>query len=304
MMGRASIPTTMGLSAATFANLGVAHSKGVDLTMDYNTMIGSDFSIALRGNFTYSTSKFSVFEEPEYPNSPYLSRVGRSLSQNWGYVAERLFIDDNDVLNSPKQNFGTYSAGDIKYTDVNGDGQITTLDRVPLGLPTSPEIVYGFGFSATYKQFDISAFAQGLARESFWIDPVNTAPFVDNADNAIGENALLKAYAENHWSEENRNLYALWPRLATTHESNNNNYQTSSWFMRDGSFLRLKQAELGYTLPKRIASKLKMENFRFYVNGTNLFTFSGFKLWDVEMGGNGLGYPVQRVFNLGVNINF
>jgi len=304
LMQRASIPTTMGLAAATFANVGEAQSRGVDLTMDYNTNIGTDFSLALRGNLTYSTSKFSIFEEPEYQNSPYLSRVGQSLSQNWGYIAERLFIDDKDVLNSPKQNFGSYSAGDIKYTDVNGDGQVTTLDRVPLGLPTSPEIVYGFGFSATYKQFDISAFAQGLARESFWIDPRRTAPFVNNANNAIGENALLKAYADNHWSEENRNLYALWPRLATTHESNNNNYQTSSWFMRDGSFLRLKSVEFGYTLPNQIVKRLKMANFRFYVNGTNLLTFSGFKLWDIEMGGNGLGYPVQRVFNLGVNINF
>ncbi|MDR2272965.1 MAG: TonB-dependent receptor [Sphingobacterium sp.] len=304
LMKRASIPTTMGLSAFTYANVGAAQSKGVDLTMDYATNIGTDFSLSLRGNLTYATSKFSIYEEPEYLNAPYLSHVGRSLSQNWGYIAERLFIDDKDVLNSPKQNFGTYGAGDIKYTDVNGDGQITKLDQVPLGLPTSPEIVYGFGFSATYKQFDISAFAQGLARESFWIDPRATAPFVNNASDATGENALLQAYADNHWSEENRNLYALWPRLGTTHEANNNNYQTSSWFMRDGSFLRLKSVEFGYTLPKRIVNKLKMENLRFYMNGTNLLTFSGFKLWDVEMGGYGLGYPVQRVFNLGININF
>jgi len=175
---------------------------------------------------------------------------------------------------------------------------------VPLGLPTSPEIVYGFGASVTYKSFDISAFAQGVGRESFWIDPKATAPFVNNSSGAIGENALLKAYADDHWSEENRNLYALWPRLSATNLYNNNNYQPSSWFMRDGSFLRLKSAEIGYSLPKKIAKKLKMSNLRVYVNGTNLATFSSFKLWDVEMGGNGLGYPIQKVFNVGLNMNF
>jgi TonB-linked SusC/RagA family outer membrane protein len=304
LMERASIPSTMGLSASTFANVGASKASGVDLSMDYNTTISNDFSLAIRGNLTFSTSKFSIYEEPEYQNAPYLSHVGKSLSQNWGFIAERLFIDEKDALNSPKQNFGPYGAGDIKYTDVNGDGQITSLDRVPLGLPTSPEIVYGFGFSSTFKQFDFSAFVQGIGRESFWINPRNTAPFVDNSDYSIGENALLKAYADSHWSEENRDLYAVWPRLSATHEFNSNNYQTSSWFMRNGSFLRLKSVELGYSLPKRLANKLKMESLRVYVNGTNLATISSFKLWDVEMGGNGLGYPVQKVFNLGLNINF
>ena len=304
LMERSSIPSTMGLAAATFANVGASKASGVDLSMDYNTTISNDFSVAVRGNLTFSTSKFSIYEEPEYQNASYLSHVGKSLSQNWGLIAERLFIDEKDALNSPKQNFGPYGAGDIKYTDVNGDGQVTSLDRVPLGLPTSPEIVYGFGFSSTYKQFDFSAFAQGIGRESFWINPGSTAPFVDNSNSAIGENALLKAYADSHWSEENRDLYAVWPRLSATHEFNNNNYQSSSWFMRDGSFLRLKSVELGYSLPKRLANKLKMESLRIYVNGTNLATISSFKLWDVEMGGNGLGYPVQKVFNLGLNINF
>lgn len=304
LMQRSSIPSTMGLSAATFANVGASKASGVDLSVDYNVNVSNDFSFALRGNLTYSGSKFSIYEEPEYPNAPYLNHVGKSLSQNWGYIAERLFIDEKDALNAPKQNFGAYGAGDIKYTDVNGDGQVTTLDRVPLGLPTSPEIVYGFGFSTSFKQFDFSAFAQGVGRESFWIDTRATAPFVDNASYAIGENALLKAYADSHWSEENRNLYAMWPRFSATHEFNNNNYQTSSWFMRNGAFLRLKSVELGYSLPKRLVKRIKMESLRIYVNGTNLATISNFKLWDVEMGGNGLGYPVQKVFNLGLNINF
>jgi hypothetical protein len=222
----------------------------------------------------------------------------------WGYIAERLFVDDAEVANSPKQNFGPYKGGDIKYKDVNKDGQITTLDLVPIGHPTVPEIVYGFGLSGGYRNWDISFFFQGSARSSFWIDPVATAPFIDN-DTLAGintTNQMLKAYADNHWSEENRNVYALWPRLDD--RVNNNNAQTSTWFMRNGAFLRLKQVELGYTFPARWIRPVHMNKARIYVNATNLFTISSFRLWDVEMGGNGLGYPIQKVINGGLLLNF
>lgn len=97
-------------------------------------------------------------------------------------------------------------------------------------------------------------------------------------------------------------MYALWPRLSST--LNQNNTQSSTWFMRDGSFLRLKQAELGYSLPGQWKERFRLNQFRVYLSGTNLLLFSKFKLWDVEMGGNGLGYPLQKVFNLGVNMSF
>ncbi|MDR2038475.1 MAG: SusC/RagA family TonB-linked outer membrane protein, partial [Bacteroidales bacterium] len=221
----------------------------------------------------------------------------QSIHQNRGYIAERLFVDDEEAANSPNQTMTTYKygGGDIKYTDVNRDGRINEADRVPIGYPTVPEIVYGFGFSLGYKNFDVSAFFQGLANESFWIDANNTSPFV-------GETQLLKVYADDHWSEENRNLYATWPRLSP--DKNTNNLQTSTWFMRDGSFLRLKQAEIGYTFPGRWREKMRMSNLRIYISGTNLLTFSKFKLWDIEMAGNGLGYPIQRVFNIGLNLSF
>ena len=159
----------------------------------------------VRGNFTYATSEYSKYEEPDYSDAPWRRREGNSLAQTWGYVAERLFVDEADVANSPVQSFDNQKAmaGDIKYKDINGDGQITETDMVPIGYPTSPEIIYGFGFSAGYKGFDLSCFFQGSARSSFWIDPENTAPFIGN------QRTLLKAYADDHWSEENRNLYAF-----------------------------------------------------------------------------------------------
>lgn len=295
LMPRASIPTTMGLQAEVLANVGKAKSSGVDLSLDYNHVINKDFWLTGMANFTYATSQFEVYEEPKYSNAPWKSRIGTSLNQGFGYVAERLFTDEEEIRNSPTQ-FGNYMAGDIKYKDINGDGKITELDMVPMGYPTSPEIVYGFGLSGGYKQWDLSFFFQGLARESFWIDTSATTPFVD------GQNALLKAYADSHWSEENRNLYALWPRLS--YQKVENNLKPSTWFMRNGSFLRLKSLELGYTVPVNLVKKIFVKNLRVYFSGTNLLTFSSFKLWDPEMGGNGLGYPVQRVFNLGAQISF
>lgn len=304
LMSRAAIPATMGLQSSIKANVGKAKSKGIDISMNYDHIFNKSFWLTGLANFTYATNAYTVYEEPDYTTMPWLSHVGQSLSQVQGYVAERLFVDEDEVRNSPPQ-FGNYRAGDIKYKDINGDGKISELDKVFIGYPTSPEIVYGFGFSMGYRNFDVSCFFQGLARESFWINPngynpdnneIGTAPFIDR------QNALLKAYADSHWSESNRDLYALWPRLSETVIENN--VQTSTWFMRDGSFLRLKSLEIGYTLQKDLISKIKINNFRLYVSGTNLLTFSKFKLWDPEMGGNGLGYPIQQVFNIGLQTTF
>jgi hypothetical protein len=300
----------MGLSAQPRANIGKAEGKGVDLSLDYNHIFNSNLWVQGRANFTYAASKFLIYEEYDYEGAWWKSHRGYSIKQEWGYLAERLFVDDPEAEKSPLQSFSQYGGGDIKYYDVNRDGQITTLDQVPIGYPTTPEIVYGFGLSAGYKQFDFSVFFQGLARESFWINRQATAPFVsfsyDNESfNGLLQNQLLKAYADSHWSEDNQDLYALWPRLSTTTAiGNGNNFQQSTWFMRNGAFLRMKQVEIGYSLPEAIAQKLYMQNFRIYLNATNPFCWSKFDLWDVEMGGNGLGYPIQKVFNAGLLLTF
>lgn len=309
LMSRAYIPLTMGIlnTSDVKANIGEALGRGFDLSVDYNQFFGPSFWIQTRANLTYATSEYKVYEEPEYEQK-YLSHLGWSLSQQWGYVAERLFADDAEVHNSPEQSFGEYAAGDIRYKDINGDGKISTLDKVPIGYPTTPEIVYGFGFSVGYKSMDLSCFFQGLARESFWIDPEATAPFTayryyeGELPNTLLQNQLLKTYADNHWSEDNRDLYAIWPRLSTRTLSNNT--QTSTWFMRDGAFLRLKTIEVGYTIPQQITRQLHIDKVRIYASGINLLTLSHFKLWDVEMGGNGLGYPIQRVTNIGIQASF
>ena len=181
---------------------------------------------------------------------------------------------------------------------------MTSIDTVPIGFPTTPEIVYGFGISMGWKGVDFSVFFQGLARESFWIDYYKTTPFIDQGaySGYVGRNQLLTVIADNHWSVDNRDPYALWPRLTT--EKISNNSQTNTWFMRDGSFLRLKSLEVGYTLPNKLLKVMRANSIRFYYSGTNLLCWSKFKLWDPEMAGNGFGYPIQRVHNIGVNFSF
>lgn len=294
LMNRAFVPSTLGLQSEPKANVGEARGKGIDISLDveHNSIRGWWF--ISRANFTYATSEFEVYEEPDYSATPWKSRIGHSLGQSWGYVAERLFVDEYEVNNSPQQ-APDAMAGDIKYKDINDDGVINELDQVPIGFPTTPEIIYGFGFSTGYKNFDLSCFFQGLGRESFWVNPVSTAPFAGNT-------ALLKVYEESHWSEEDRDLYALWPRFSPT--INSNNTATSTWFMRNGSFLRLKNVEVGYSLPDNLIKRVGFSKVRLYAAGVNLMTFSSFKLWDPEMAGNGLGYPIQKVINFGAQVSF
>lgn len=304
LMDRAQIPASMGLQAPVRANVGEASSEGFEFTIDYKNSLTNDLFVGLRANFSYADSKFEVFEELDYVTAglPWRSRIGLNLSQPNGYIAERLFIDEADIANSPLQTFGEYMPGDIKYKDINNDGLIDINDEVPIGYPTTPKIIYGFGLSSSYENLDFSFFFQGSAQSSFFIDAYNSSPFIDTYGGAIGNNALLNAWANDHWSEDDRNLYAAWPRLSDQLIDNNN--RNSTWWLRDGTFLRLKSVELGYTIKNDFISKLKITNARIYFTGTNLLTFSKFKIWDVEMGGNGLGYPIQLGVNFGVNLNF
>ena len=298
-MEREFIPETSGLTTVISSNIGEVKTNGIDLSLDYNHAFNGDFYITARGNFTYSTNKILVNGEPEFQNKN-LSRIGYPVNQQWGYIAERLFVDQEDINNSPEQFNGfstsnSYLPGDIKYRDVNNDGVINELDQTPIGKPNVPEIVYGFGFSAVYKNFDFSVFMQGVARSSFFINPGEISPFVN-------ERNALSIIADNHWSENNPNPNAFWPRLSTYQIENNE--KPSTWWLRDGNFLRLKSVELGYTIPEKAGKLFSMAKTRLYFTGLNLLHFSKFDLWDPEMAGNGLGYPPQRVVNLGIQINF
>lgn len=300
-MERQSIPDFIGtspsdmwmnLSTKLYGNLGKVENKGLDFSIDYNHVFNKDFSMSFKGTFTYAANKVLEYDEPDYQAYPNLSRVGHSINQPLLYIAERLFIDDEEVAHSPKQNLGGFvQAGDIKYKDIPNaegvcDGVIDANDRVYTGHPTVPEIVYGFGPSFQYKKWDFSCFFQGAARTSIVVGDIH--PFGTD-----GLRNVQTFIADDYWSESNQNIYAAYPRLSKQY--NQNNTVASTYWLRNGAFLKLKDIELGYSF--------KM--FRVYLRGSNLLTFSPFDLWDPEQGnGNGLFYPTQKSFNVGIQFSF
>jgi len=288
-----SLPYSAGYEAPVAGNIGKAKSQGFDASVDLKHYFSNDLWITGRANFTYATSEYLKLNEPNYVDR-YRSKVGHSISQQWGYVGERLFVDDVEVNISPSQ-FGLTNSrgGDIKYTDINRDGKIDEGDQIPIGFPTVPEIQYGFGLSTGYKKCDISFFFQGNARVSFFIDPGSIAPFT-------GQRNALKIVADDYWTETNPNVHAFWPRLSISPPENNT--VQSTWWLRDGKFLRMKTIEFGYLLPD--LKKAGLYGIRFYLNAENLFVISPFKMWDPEMGGNGLAYPINRRFNMGLQFSF
>lgn len=299
-MVRENFPASAGLEAAISGNVGKVSSQGFDGSLTYQKFVNQNLWLSGRANFTYATNKFLELDERDYADS-YLKRLGHNINQQWGLVAERLFVDEEEIANSPLQDFGRYMAGDIKYKDINGDGVINDNDRVPIGFPTVPEIQYGFGFSAGYKAFDFNFFFQGNARVSFFINPgvgggndgdEGIAPFA-NRRNA------LAIVSRDHWSETNPNVHAFWPRLST--DPLPNNTQQSSWWLRDASFLRLKSLEIGYS-PRGMERYGLSQGTRIYLSTENPFVFSHFKLWDPEMGRRGLRYPPNRRFNIGIQL--
>jgi hypothetical protein len=223
-----------------------------------------------------------------------------------------LFESEEDIANSPKQTFGEYRVGDIKYQDINGDGRIDADDQIYLGYTTLPEITYGFGLNAEYKGFDIGVFFQGVSNVNFFVGGSSlTSPFSSTAieRSAVQRDVWEKGwdYLTNNGADMSRAGEAVYPRLSIgSAAGSSNNSQTSSWWQRDGSYLRLKNFEVGYTLPKKWLARLGfVQSVRFYLSGNNLLTFSSFKLWDPEQGGGpGASYPNNRVYSIGLNANF
>jgi len=289
-MQRRVVPTTVGIgSALPYANIGVVKNNGCDISMEFNHSFSRDFIISLRANFTYAANELLDRDEPQQLFA-YQSEIGQPLNMNFGLIANGL-LTKQDLLDiaSGKQAKPTFSAtvmeGDIKYKDLNSDGVIDNFDRTFFGKPSVPQTIYGFGGSLRYKAFDVSIFIQGAAQTTLMMSGIH--PF---------GNYRFQIYnfiANDHWSESNPNPNAGYPRLSET--DNSNNTQSSTFWAKDGSFLRLKNAEVGYTY----------KFMRAYINGSNLLTLSNFKYWDPEVGsGSGIAYPTLRVLNIGIQMTF
>ena len=317
LMLRGGLPGIAGYqnsSKLPYVNVGETRNRGVDMSMEYHKQIGELFLNA-RGNFTYNRNNLVNNDEPDWKYK-YQNRIGKpygiGAGQPWGLLAVGLFESEEEIANSPKQTFGEYRVGDIKYQDINGDGRIDADDQIYLGYTTLPEITYGFGVGAEWKGWDINVFFQGVDHVSFFLSGSSlTSPF---SSTAIERSAVQLDVWENGWDRLTNNGAdlsktgdAVYPRLSIgSAAGSSNNSQTSSWWQRDGSYLRLKNFELGYTIPKKVLARVGViQSLRLYVSGNNLVTFSNFKLWDPEQGGGqGASYPNNRVYSFGLNANF
>lgn len=300
-MERSFLPAMVGLqSIKPYANMGSVKTTGFDGNFVTWEKIGK-VKLTLRGNFTLSKN---IVEEADELSShyPYTKKAGFRMDQARGLIALGLFKDYEDIRNSPKQSFSATQPvmpGDIKYKDVNGDGLINSDDIVPIGATTKPNLIYGAGFVAEWNGFDVNVHFQGAGKSSFFINGASVYPF-QYEDWGVMHQGIADL---NRWVlGENEDPNADLPRLF--YGNNSNNYRASTFWMRDGSYLRLKTFEVGYTLPKAVVNKLHLDNIRINFIGQNLVTFSKFKLWDPEMGSaNGRKYPLPKTFTLGLIVS-
>lgn len=301
-MTRNYLPQIIGVSNSQqpSANIGKVRSTGVDGNLAYSDKLGQ-VNFTIRGNFTYSKNKILEYDE-QYSHYGYSRVAGYRVDQARGLVALGLFKDYDDIRYSPDQSAlkGDFeiAPGDIKYKDINGDGKIDDNDIVPIGSTTKPNLIYGFGVSAQWKGFDFNVLFQGVGKSSFFINGFTVYPFSQGSWGNI-----LTDVVDNYWSlGKNEDVNAKYPRL--TYGNNSNNNRASTYWLRDGSYLRLKNLEIGYTLPKAFVSSMHIQNVRFYFMATNLLTFSDFDLWDPELGSSdGQQYPLSKTFTLGMTIN-
>ena len=313
-----SMPSFLGYNtSAPYGNIGIIENKGFDGTIEYNKRINKDWVIALRGNVTFNKDKWIQGELPEQKYE-WMNQYGRNINGAKGYVAEGLFtqaeIDDmarweslsaaNKAI-TPKpfaSQFGTVKAGDIKYKDLNNDGQIDAYDQTYISRGDVPTTVYGFGFTVGWKDLSVGMMFQGVAGAERVLNGSSINPF-----NGGGGSGNLYSNIGDRWTEDNPDQNAFYPRLSYGSEttSNINNFQKSTWWVRNMNFLRLKTLQISYNLPKPWVNKVHLKNAAVYVMGTNLFTLSRFKLWDPELNtDNGASYPNTTSYSVGINFTF
>ena len=302
-MERKYLPSIVGLGSNPRANVGKVLSEGFDGNFAFREKINK-VDITVRGNITYSQN--TILEKDEENNVyPYQMERDYRVNQAKGLIALGLFKDYDDIRNSPKQEFGTVQPGDIKYKDVNGDGVVNDGDKVAIGATTKPNMIYGFGISASWKGLDVNVHFQGAGKTSFFIEGATVHAF------SAGEwgNILSDVANSNRWIDHEisgtmatENPNASYPRLS--YGGNSNNYRQSTFWLRNGSYLRLKTLELGYSIPKPLVNKIRFNNIRLFLRGSNLLTFSSFKLWDPELGSStGTEYPLAKSLTLGLSVN-
>lgn len=306
-MQRNTIPSSAGFKKTPWANYGKVDNEGVDMSLTYNKQLNKDWYVGFRGTFTYAKNKILELDEAPGVMGTNRQRTGLPVGQLFGLVADRLFTEDDfvDVENGilkdgiPSQTFTTkVRPGDIKYIDVDDDGAITTMDEKAIGGTYDPQIVYGFGANATFKNIDVNVFFQGNGKTYRFIGGNNFLP-----GSTMGTMGNILDNYQDRWTPDSPSQDVFYPRLS--YGENENNNKNSTWWLRNMSMLRMRDVEVGYRFPKPWMNKIGIRSLRLYLKGSNLLTFSGFKLWDPEVDtGNGMKYPIMKSLSFGLDINF
>ncbi|MDD3787901.1 MAG: TonB-dependent receptor [Petrimonas sp.] len=302
LMPRVNVPGSAGFNRTPWANYGKVDNQGIDMSLKMGKQLTKDWYLSALANYTYARSKIIEMDEPLSVVGTYRAMTGHPVGQLFGLVANGLYTEDDFDANgnllpglpTPENPIGL-APGDIKYIDQNGDNKITALDATAIGGPRIPEIVYGFGINTKYKNVDFGVFFQGVGNTWQILGGENWLP-----GQTLGSGNIF-TNVNDRWTEDNPSQNVFWPRLSR--QALVNNSAPSTWWLKDMSFLRLKNVELGMTLPKPWTDKMHINGIRLFVRGSNLFTFSDFKLWDPELETtDGLRYPIMKSVSAGLNI--
>lgn len=302
-MERSSIPLTAGLIKKPWQNFGKMKNQGAEITVNFRKQFGRDFFLGLWGTFTYAHNEILEMDEPAAIIGTNRAHTGHPANQIFGYIDEGLYTADDfiDGKLRPDLPENTLSSivrpGDIKFKDVNQDDKIDTYDQTAIGGTNDPEIVYGFGLNFSWKDLDFGVLFQGTGR-TWRMMSANILP----GQNSGGYYNVFSNY-EDRWTEDNPSQDVFYPRL--TYGPNEINSKPSTWWLKDMSFLRLKNIEIGYSLPRKLADRSFISGARVFVRGTNLLTFSKFKFWDPELNSaDGAKYPLMMSFSAGLEFKF
>lgn len=306
LCNRNTVPVVIGIESGNLPayNMGRMRNSGFDGELAYNDRFGN-VDVFVKGNFTYAHNVILAQDEV-VRNEDYLYRTGQSYGQFFGYIADGLFNtwEEVNAAGRPEyvmaNNNNKIQPGDVRYVDVNGDGKINEDDQVPIGYSTFPEIMYGLSMGGKWKNFDFSVMFQGAAHVSNMPSRRTMRGFFENTG---AREDMKRSWSEERWLNGEEIVY---PRLGTVGVGHN--YLTSTYWLEDASYLRLKNAEIGYSLNGDRIQRLGIGSIRLYMNGSNLLTFCHMLPGEdpevLNLGANNEPYPVTRICNFGININF
>jgi len=291
-----TIPDEYGITLPQ-QNAGKMSNRGFELAVGTRHTLQNGITLDINANYSFARNKLvKIFENPATLNDPNRRRTGNELNAQYGLVALGYFQTEEEIGKSPEQKFGTYTVGDVKYADLNGDGIVDETDEKKIGYPNFPESIFGLNIAVSWKGFDLSALIQGATLMS-----VNR-PGAAGGGAPGNSNGNTQIEALDHWTPETPN--AKFPRWSYLNSANN--FRTSTNTMRDNTYVRLKGLNLGYSLPANLLKKIRVGTLRFYVAGQNLFTWTAEYLnSDPESAAGGAyRFANQKSISGGVSLTF